>query len=397
MGTERRHVLIVGAGFAGAVYARSLADAGVRVDLIDKRLHIGGNAYDEVGADGIRIHRYGPHLFHSANQRVVEWIKRFATWEPFTHRVNALLPTGVNVPMPINLDTINMVFDACFTSNQAEEHLRQIALPIDAPRNAAEYLGSRIGRELTDLFFRPYTKKMWAMDLEELDASVVKRIPLRLDRVDTYFPENQAQVMPVRGYAEFFERLLFHPLIKISLATEFDPAMMKGCLHTFASMPIDEYFGFCHGELPYRSIKFHHKTVPASELPPHWGAAEARHSVVNFTDDGPFTRETAWHRLPHHIVSETGVRTLTREEPCDYRDNAMERYYPVKRADSANEDRYVLYADLARRTANRVTFIGRCGTYRYLDMDQVINQSLVGARNWLQAQAITEGASSANA
>jgi UDP-galactopyranose mutase len=253
-------VLIVGAGFAGAVYARCLADAGIQAHVIDSRPHLAGNAYDEVGPDGIRVHRYGPHLFHTANQRVISWINQFASWTPFTHRVRAQLPTGKLAPLPINLDTINAVFGtALSTSGEVDAFLSQIALQIRTPKNAAEYLGSRIGVELTDLFFRPYTKKMWNLDLEELSSSVVKRIPLRMDHSDTYCPDQEVQLLPEKGYADFFARLLDHPLITLSLSTPFDHTMLRDVRHCFASMPIDEFYRFCEGELPYRSLRFHHK------------------------------------------------------------------------------------------------------------------------------------------
>lgn len=388
MAGRDRAILVVGAGLAGAVHARSLAEAGLRVDVIDRRPHVAGNAYDEVGPDGIRVHRYGPHLFHTANRGVLEWIGRFATWVPYTHRVRGLLPCGSLVPMPINLDTINIVFGLALADEvAARAHLARVAVPTERAANAAEYLAAQIGVTLRDLFFRPYTRKMWAMDLEELDAAVVKRLPLRFDRTDTYFPANETQVMPRDGYADFVSNILDHRNISVSLATGFDHAMLASADHCFASMPIDEFYDFCEGALPYRSIRFHHRAEPLPGAAGVWGPHEGESfSVVNFTDTGPFTRETAWHRLPHHVHRATGRATITREEPCDYRDNDLERYYPVKTADGSNEAIYGRYRTLAEGDRQRVTFIGRCGTYRYLDMDQVINQSLAGADRWLRAR-----------
>ncbi len=381
-------ILIVGAGFAGAVHARSLAEAGLPVTIIDKRAHIAGNAFDEVGSDGILHHRYGPHLFHTANKRVLDWVRRFAEWTPYTHRVRAVLPDARTAPMPINLDTVNLVFGTSFqTAAEVEAHLARIAIPHAAPRNAAEYLESKIGRVLRDLFFRPYTKKMWDLDLEDLDASVVKRIPLRHDRADTYFPLADTQILPRGGYARLVENILDHPLIDVSLATAFEHSMLRAAPHAFLSMPIDEFFGCGDGDLPYRSIRFHHRSVRSERLEGPWSVTEDGVSVLNFTDDGPFSRETAWHRLPHHLVRETGRRLFTREEPCDYRDNGFDRYYPVKTADKANERLYASYAARAALHPD-ITFIGRCGTYRYLDMDQVINQSLMSADAWLREHAV---------
>lgn len=388
MSAPQRTVLVVGAGLAGAVHARCLAEAGWHVEVIDRRPHVAGNAYDEIGPDGIRVHRYGPHLFHTANRDVLAWVGRFAEWVPYTHRVRALLPSGALAPLPINLDTLNMVFGTSLaTEAQARRHLAAVAVRIAEPANAAEYLASQIGVELRDLFFRPYTRKMWAMDLEELDAAVVKRLPLRFDRCDTYFPSNEIQVMPRDGYTAFVTNILAHRNIEVSLSTAFDHAMLADAHHCFASLAIDEFYDFCEGALPYRSIRFHHRAEPLPNPAGLWKEQEGPNfSVVNFTDDGPFTRETAWHRIPHHLRDDTGRATLTREEPCDYRDNDLERYYPVKTADGINEATYQRYKDLSRGESDRLTFIGRCGTYRYLDMDQVINQSLMSATRWIRTR-----------
>ena len=197
-----RPLLIVGAGFAGAVHARTLADDGHRVTVIDRRPHLAGNAFDEVDANGVRIHRYGPHLFHTNSSTVIGWIRRFARWLPYRHRVRAELPDGRRVPLPINLDTLSAVFGQRLQdADDANALLARLAVPIAEPRNAGEYLRSRIGDVLTDLFFRPYTRKMWAMELEQLDASVVRRIPLRVDREDAYFPGDRFQALPAGGPA----------------------------------------------------------------------------------------------------------------------------------------------------------------------------------------------------
>ena len=392
--SSSRGLLVVGAGLAGAVHARQLADAGLRVHVIDRRPHLAGNAYDEVGPDGVRIHRYGPHLFHTANRTVLGYIKRFAEWVPYTHRVKALLPSGALAPLPINLDTINRVFGTRLADEaEARAHLASVSVAVAAPANAADYLASRIGTELRDLFFRPYTKKMWAMDLEDLEASVVKRLPLRFDRGDSYFADGDTQVMPRHGYTSFVASILDHPLISVALSTSFQHRMLAEVDHCFASLAIDEFYGFTEGALPYRSIRFHHRSEPLPTTSGVWADHDGPNfSVVNFTDEGPFTRETAWHRLPHHVHERTGRATITREEPCDYRDNDFERYYPVKTADGANEATYARYRKLAEADSGRITFIGRCGTYRYLDMDQVINQSLLGAERWLAARKLIPAA-----
>jgi UDP-galactopyranose mutase len=370
-------ILVVGAGFAGAVHARTLAEAGFDVQVIDQRDHLGGNAYDFVDGNGVRVHAYGPHLFHTKMPVVADWVRRFGTFVPYTHRVNVLLPNGRLAPLPINLDTVNIVFGTAFeTAAEVAMHMQAVALEIAEPANAAEYLYAKIGVQLTDLFFRPYTKKMWALDLEEMSASVVRRVPLRLDRKDIYFDEDEIQMLPRDGYAKLFERIFDHPLISVSLSTGFRRDMLGDARFCFNAMPIDAFFDYRFGHLPYRSIRFHHETLAETSAP----AA----AVTNFSDTGKFTRETIWDALPVHRVVETGRRTVTREEPCDDRDNFMERYYPVKTADGRFQALYDRYRQLAAAEPG-LRFIGRCGTYQYLDMDQVINQSLTGVRNWLDA------------
>ncbi|MGY2051302.1 FAD-dependent oxidoreductase [Methylobacterium sp. JK268] len=369
-------ILVVGAGFAGAVHARELAERGCRVHVIDKREHIAGNAYDYVDQNGIRVHRYGPHLFHTKMDRVIDWLRQFGDFEPYTHRVRALLPSGVTVPLPININTINTVFAKNLTDPaDVKEFLSSLSVPIQSPRNAAEYLYSRIGRDLTELFFRPYTKKMWQLDLEDMASSVVKRIPIHFNTNDSYFNAEDKQIMPKLGYTNLFANILNHQNIRYDTNVEFEKSMEKSYDFCFNSMPIDEYFEFTDGELPYRSIKFHHRTSRDVDTEQSW-------ATTNFTDAGPFTRETAWHVIPHHVVADTGRRTHTKEEPCDYRDNDFERYYPVKTADDRNQ---VIYDKYKARAAenSRLSFIGRCGTYQYLDMDQVINQSLTNVSAWI--------------
>ena len=369
-------ILVVGAGFAGAVYARTLAEAGFPVRVIDRRPHVAGNAHDEVTAEGVRLHRYGPHLFHTSNESVVDWLARFAILDEYQHKVEALLEGGRCVPLPVNRSTINSVFGLALPDEAAvRAFLATQAEPRDRIRSAADHLIAHVGPVLTDLFFRPYTRKMWQMELEALDAAVVKRIPMRYDEEDRYFPNDRYQLMPRDGYTAAFGRILDHPNISVALDTAFTHAMLDRHAHCFNSMAIDEFFGYDDGALPYRSIRFHHRIEPDLY-------ARGRTPVVNFTDAGPFTRETDWSRLPGHRLRETGRKTITVEEPCDYRDNDMERYYPVKTSDGRHDAAYRRYKQRGDRL-DRVSFIGRCGTYQYLDMHQVINQSLVGAQAWL--------------
>ncbi len=378
MVSPSNRALVVGAGFAGAVYSRLLAEAGYEVDVIDRRDHIAGNAFDSVDRNGIRVHRYGPHLFHTNNKRVVDWLRRFGDWVPYEHRVRAMLEDGRFVPIPVNLTTVNTVFDVDLKGPETEAFLASKGEPVANPQNAGEYLNARIGRELTDLFFRPYTKKMWTLDLEDMDESVVRRIPLRYDTEDRYFPNDAYQMMPRDGYTSVFKRIFDHQRIRVSLNTAYSPGMETSYVQCFNSMPIDVYFEQSLGELPYRSIRFHTRDERIDE-DRSWG-------VTNFVDLGKYTRETWWHVIPGHVVNETGRRTLTLEEPCDYKDNDFERYYPVKTADGRYQKIYQDYKRLADDLPN-MSFIGRCGTYQYLDMDQVINQSLTGAEKWLKVAA----------
>lgn len=376
-------ILVVGAGFAGATYARELAEAGWRVDVIDRRPHIAGNAHDAVDATGVRRHEYGPHLFHTSNPRVIAWLRRFAAFVPYEHRVSAFVPRiGGCVPLPVNRTTINRLFGVSLGSpDEVRAFLARMAVPCAEPRDAAQYLHARIGVELTDLLYRPYTRKMWALELEEVAAAVVQRIPIRADDEDRYFPSDAFQALPEGGYTDLIARILDHPLIRASTGVAFARADARGYAACFNSMAIDEYFGQALGPLPYRSIRFHHRAEPS-------GYALGQTMQVNLTDASIYTRQSDWSRLPGHLVRRTGAKTVTLEEPCADHENGMERYYPVRTRDGRYEALYERYAALAAGEP-RMRFIGRCGTYRYLDMDQVINQSLRGAQAWLAEAAAT--------
>lgn len=324
--------LVVGAGFTGATIARELADAGHHVTVIDKRNHVAGNAYDYMDPLGICVHAYGPHLFHTKNEKVFNYLSRFCEWVEYRHKVKALLSDGRFVTLPVNAETQEIV-----------------------------------GKEnVIDIFYRPYTKKMWGMDIEELDPSILKRVPVRDDMNELYFPDDTYQYLPVGGYTALISNMLYHENITVYLNTPFDKSMKVGADHTFNAMPIDSYYDYEFGSLPYRSIRFHNKVIPMNRVLPT--------ATVNFTNDGPYTRVTEWRMLPGHGSNDHST-LLTFEEPCDYVDNDYERYYPVKDVDGSNRARYNQYKALADKEEN-ITFVGRCGQYVYIDMDQAVNSAL---------------------
>ena len=322
--------LVVGAGFAGAVIAHELANDGHQVTVIDERDHIGGNAYDYTNEHGIRIHKYGPHIFHTSNETVYNWVTQFDEWIEYKHKVKAQLSNGEYVTLPVNKLTKEAV---------GEENI-------------------------LDIFYRPYTKKMWDKEIEELDPNILKRVAVRDDDNEYYFPKDIYQIMPKDGYTKVFEKILDHQNIVVKLNTPFHKDMESDYQHVFNSMPIDVYYDYRFGELPYRSLKFHNVNLPMVRALPA--------SVVNFTNNSPYTRIAEWKNFPEHGSNDKWT-TLTYEEPCDYIDNDYQRYYPVKDIDGINQTIYKTYKEIEN---TKVTFIGRCGMYVYIDMHQAVMSSL---------------------
>ena len=365
-------VLVVGAGFAGATIARVLADAGINVHLIDKRPHIGGNAFDQLNAQGERVHRYGPHLLHgNASSEAVAFLSRFCAWIPYEHRVRALLPDGRTTPLPVNRTTLEDVF-AVQLANEAETQLFLDSLRSQeiTPRNSDQLFQANVGEQLADLFFRPYTRKMWGCDASELAIGIGARLPVRTNRDERYFTDS-FQALPRDGYTALFSQMLDHPLIRVELGVVFDSAMESHYQHCFLSVPIDQYFGHCYGVLPYRSILFHQRMVSADQQPA---------PVVNFTDAGAYTRSTEWGLLPNSPASCTGQRQITLEEPCGMERNPGEYYYPVQ----TQQSQHVLscYQQLAQQRSD-ITFCGRTGLFRYIDMLPAVTLHLAMARRYL--------------
>jgi len=329
--------LVVGAGLSGCVIARELAKAGHSVDVIDKRDHVAGNAYDYENEHGIRVHKYGPHLFHTNNEEVFEWLSHFTEWVEYRHKVKAQLSDGQYVTLPVNRETKDIV---------GEENV-------------------------LDVFFRPYTKKMWGVELDQLNPDIINRVPIRDDYNEEYFPNDKIQYMPRHGYTQMVENILTRHNIHVYLQTEYSSHMNENYDHVFNSMPIDEYFKFKHGKLPYRSIKFETMSLPIPQALPT--------TTVNFTHHGPKTRVTEWKNIPCHGDNKY-ITTLTFEEPCDYSENNFERYYPVKDRDGKNRE---LYKKYKAEIPEHMTFIGRCGLYAYLDMHQAVSTALSTVRKFL--------------
>jgi UDP-galactopyranose mutase len=333
-----KKILIVGTGLSGSVIARELAENGYQVLLIDKRDHVGGNIFDFINEQGIRIHKYGPHLFHTNNESVFVWLSKFTSWHQYRHKVKAMLSDGRLVTLPVNAETVDIV-----------------------------------GRDnIINTFIRPYSEKMWNLKLEEIDDKIIQRVPIRNDNNELYFPNDKFQVVPVNGYTSMIQSILNHENISYCLNTEFSKNMERNYFHIFNSMPIDEYFDFKFGELPYRSIKFETITLPLPKIFPV--------AVVNFTHESKYTRITEWKNILGHGINNK-FTTLTYEEPCDYKENNFERYYPVKDKLGINKKLYNKYKSIEHP---KMTFIGRLGQYLYLDMDQVVSSSLAIVHKFIQ-------------
>jgi UDP-galactopyranose mutase len=365
--------LIVGAGFAGATCARLLAEAGRRVRVIDRRPHIGGNAYDRLDEAGVLVHEYGPHIFHTNSDRVVEFLTRFTAWRPYEHRVLAVpdARNGIGYPMPINRTTINRLYGLNFDEGGIAAYLARVREPRESIRTSEDVVLSSVGRDLCEKFFRGYTKKQWGLDLSQLAGGVAARIPTRSNDDDRYFTD-RFQAMPRDGYTRMFERLLDHPGIELATGTDYaqvDATTDRGA--TIFTGPIDEYYGHRHGRLPYRSLRFEHQHLP--------GVAQYQPvGTVNYPNDHDYTRITEFRHLTGQPHSGTSI---VREIPCD----AGDPYHPIP--NPANEALFKRYEALAEAdsAAGRVFFIGRLAQYRYYNMDQVVaaalalGQRLVGA------------------
>jgi UDP-galactopyranose mutase len=359
MSTFLYDYLVVGAGLAGSTMAERLASQlGARVLLVDKREHLAGNCYDPIGADGLRYHRYGPHIFHTNSATVVDYLSQFTSWRPYEHRVLANV-AGRLVPIPINRTTVNALTGSALDEAGVRAFFAARAEPRARIASSEDVIVSRVGRELYELFFRGYTRKQWGLDPSTLDPSVCGRIPVRTDDDDRYFSDRY-QMMPADGFAAMVERMTADPRIEIALGTDYRDVVDRAhASHVVYTGPIDEYFDFTFGPLPYRSLRFTFETLDREWAQPT--------GCINEPDEAvPYTRTTEYK----HLTGQTHAKTIvSREFPSADGDP----FYPVPRAE--NRALYERYRGLISRERN-VTFVGRLAEYRYYNMDQVVASAL---------------------
>lgn len=349
--------LIVGAGLAGSVLAQKLAADGNKILIIDKRNHIGGNTYDYYNEHGILVHKYGPHIFHTNSKEVFDYLSRFTKWRPYEHKVLASVD-GQMVPIPINQNTINKLYGLNLSNEGIKAFYESRAVKIDNIKTSEDVVVNTVGKELYEKFFKYYTRKQWALDPSELDASVTARIPIRTNKDDRYFADTY-QAMPLRGYTYMVNNMLSNPLINIMLNTDYadiiDLIPYKKLIFTG---PIDTYFNHVHGKLPYRSLEFKFETHDIENF--------QETGTINYPNTQLYTRITEFKKLTGQTNSKT---TIVYEYPTAEGDP----YYPIPKAE--NSALYDKYKKLAANMEN-VYFTGRLGTYKYYNMDQVVAQSL---------------------
>lgn len=353
---RKKKVLIVGAGLAGATIGRNLAENSIDVTILEKRDHIAGNIYDFCNSNNELIHKYGPHLLHcNKDSKALEFLSRFTEWIPYEHKVRALLKDGRTTPLPINKITLEDVFNKKFnTEKEVRKFLDSIRKKNLVPKNTDEFFEANVGRTLSDIFFRPYTRKMWGVEPTTLVTSVGARLPVRTTDDSRYFNDN-FQALPKYGYHKMIEKMLDHENIKVFLNTCFEKGIESDYHHCFLCMPIDLYFNFIYGKLPYRSIIFENKKETLDLPAP----------VINFTDRSKYTRKTQWNLFPNSGKPKNKKNTITYEIPCSIEENPGEYYYPIHTRQSKLI--YESYKKLAEGQ-KQITFCGRTGLFRYIDM-----------------------------
>ena len=357
-----KEILIVGAGFAGTVCARELAQAGHSVLIIDRRPHIAGNTYDELDVHGILVHRYGPHLFHTQSKRIFDYLSRFTEWRPYEHRVRSVV-NAREYPFPINRDTLNQLYGLDLDEAGAAAFLEKVREPRGKIHTSEDVILNSVGRDLYEKFFLNYTRKQWGLEPSQLKAGVAARIPTRTNSDDRYFTDD-FQAMPLHGYTSLFRNLLDHPNIRVELETDFE--VLRGRHRTSKIVytgPIDAYFDWRYGKLPYRSLRFEHLHLA--------GVAQYQSvGTVNYPNDHAYTRITEFKHATGQTHSGTSI---VREYPQPEGDP----YYPIP--SDVNEELFKRYESLAKKETD-VIFVGRLAQYRYYNMDQVVGAALAAVK-----------------
>jgi UDP-galactopyranose mutase len=362
-------ILVVGAGYAGAVCAERFATAGFRVQVIDRRGHIAGNAYDHLDEHGVLIHRYGPHIFHTNGERIVEYLSRFTEWRPYEHRVRASL-NGKLYPFPINRDTLNQLYGLALDEAGAKAFFESVKVPHDPVVSSEDLILGSVGPDLYETFYRNYTRKQWGLDASQLKAGVAARIPVRTSTDDRYFTDS-FQCMPRDGYTAMFERILDHPRITVDLHTDFHALTQRTrWRHIIYTGPIDAYFSYRLGPLPYRSLRFDHQHhADTAQLQPV--------GTINYPNEQAYTRITEFK----HLTGQTHAGTSLAYE---YPSAEGDPYYPIPT--SENEALFKQYEALAH-AQDGVTFVGRLAQYRYYNMDQVVGAALAACKELLGTES----------
>ena len=370
MPVRPRRIAIVGAGFSGAVIARELAEAGHRVDVFDSRPHVAGNCHTERQDDDVMVHVYGPHIFHTAHEHVWQYMNRFGNMMPYNHKVKATTQ-GKVFSLPVNLLTINQFFGKTFTPAEAEAFITSIGdQSITDPQSFRDQGLRFVGPELYAAFFDGYTRKQWGVDPVELPASILARLPVRFNYDDSYF-NHPYQAIPRDGYTPIVANILDHPGITVTLGVVKSRADLEAADHVVWSGPIDAYFGFEHGRLGYRTLDFERQV--------HDGDFQGC-AVMNYGDpDVPYTRITE-HK--HFAPWETHQKTVTYHEYSRLADPNDVPYYPIRLVKEKGQLQQ--YVHEVGKLSN-ITFVGRLGTYRYLDMDVTIHEALGAVRALLTA------------
>ena len=350
--------LVVGAGLAGLTMAERIANVlGEKVLVVERRSHIGGNVYDSYNEDGILIHNYGPHIFHTNDREVYEYLSGFTKWRDFWHRVLTYVD-GNLIPMPITVETINKLYNLNLNCFEVEDFLRKQAIEIDEIKTSKDVALSKVGPDIYAKIFENYTKKQWGIDPAELDTSVISRIPVRTNRDTRYF-NDKYQGMPLHGYTKMCEKMAASKNIKILLNTDYREIAGDVSYDTMIyTGAVDEFYNYKYGRLAYRSIKFVFETYDMEKF------QEA--PVVNYPNDYDYTRITEYKQLTGQVHHKT---TISKEFPYD----GGEPYYPFPTAEHRKQ--YEMYAaDMAKE--ENIIFIGRLSEYRYYNMDAVVRRAL---------------------